>query len=243
MPDDERRRILAFYQACLRKHLYVHGTDKRLLSKNAAFAPLAQSLSQQFPDARFIICLRDPIETIPSQLSSIAPGLRFFGIAEDSQPIRERLLEQLAFYYDNLQALVDAHPPRRCVTVTLAELKHGLSAAMTGIYTQLGLPLSDAFADVLRSEAPAARGYRSGHRYTLTQFGLEPADIRTRFASAYRHPGLRGASAAAARNSGEIGPAADLQPGLRHKVGKVDGTSAVDREEPPTTEPRGAMSC
>jgi hypothetical protein len=240
MPEAERKRILDFYQSCLKRHLYVHGPDKRLLSKNAAFAPLAQSLSRQFPDARFIVCLRDPIETIPSQLSSIGPGLRLFGISEHSAPIRERLLEQLAFYYDNLHALVRSQPAQRCATVTLPELKAGLSAALTGIYAQLGLPLGDDFAAVLRIETPAARGYRSGHRYALAQFGLEPADISTRFASAYWHPGLRGA-AETARIGNEGAPKTNLGD-LELETAKLSGELAVDGKRP-TNRPRGALSC
>ena len=237
MPEDERGRILAFYQACLQKHLYVHGPNKRLLSKNAAFAPLAQSLSRQFPDARFIVCLRDPVETVPSQLSSIASGLRFFGISEKSAPIRARMLEQLAFYYNNLYALVDSQPSRRCAAVTLAELKCGLSARLTAIYGQLGLPLGDDFACVLRNETPATRGYRSGHSYSLAQFGLEPADISARFATAYRRQGL-GDQPAAPMHEGHAEPRCDREPGVGAAKDALDAAQTA-----PTREPRGAVSC
>lgn len=68
MPAPERERLLGYYADALRRHLYVHGPDKRLLSKNAAFASLANGLADAFPDARFLVCLRDPMETVPSQL-------------------------------------------------------------------------------------------------------------------------------------------------------------------------------
>ncbi|TVQ91813.1 MAG: sulfotransferase [Chromatiaceae bacterium] len=197
---DERRRLLDFYADCLRRHLYVHGPERRLLSKNAAFAPLAMGLAARFPDARFIVCLRDPQETVPSQLSSIRGGLAFFGVPADSAPVRARLLDQLAFYYENLDRLRCALPPERHAAIGMPDLRGGLAATLTGVYGQLRLPVVPAFAAALAAADGQARGYRSGHRYSLTEFGLTPAAIRNRFAGAYAHPALAtGVSVAAAR--------------------------------------------
>jgi len=184
LSPDERRRVLDYYQACLKKHLYVHGEHKRLLSKNAAFAPLANSLAEQFTDARFLVCLRDPMETVPSQLSSIASGLEFFGVPPDSAAIRDRFVDQLAFYYQNLARLADGQAAGRCVTVTLPELKSDLRGTLTGAYCRLELPLSEGFDRLLEQQAGASRRYVSGHRYSLDQFGLDPEEIAARFRDA-----------------------------------------------------------
>ncbi|MFW6341116.1 MAG: sulfotransferase, partial [Wenzhouxiangella sp.] len=60
---DERVRLMDFYAACVKKHLYVHGADKRFLSKNASFSGSPESLLAVFPDARFFACQRDPVAT------------------------------------------------------------------------------------------------------------------------------------------------------------------------------------
>lgn len=186
----ERERLLQFYEACLKRHLYVHGPAKRLLSKNAAFAPLAQSLAQRFPDARFIVCLRDPLETLPSQLSSIGSGLAFFGVPADSEPVRRRLTAQLAFYYENLGRLRAQVPPARHVALSMNELRGSLGSTLKAVYRRFELPLSDAFQRVLEHEDGQARVYRSRHRYSLEQFGLTAASVAKQFAAAYRHPAL-----------------------------------------------------
>jgi hypothetical protein len=187
----ERGQVLDFYEACLKKHLYVHGAEKRLLSKNAAFAPMAGSLAERFTDARFVVCLRDPIETVPSQLSAIASGLAFFGVPPDSPVIRDRLVDQLAFYYCNLDRLARAQPADRCATVTLPQLRSGLAQTLTAVYDRLGLPMDRAFERLLRDEDESARRYRSGHSYSLEQFGLVPARIEARFADACSAEELR----------------------------------------------------
>jgi hypothetical protein len=190
MPEAERRQLLRFYADALRRHLYVHGPDKRLLSKNAAFASMARSLAEHFPDARFLVCLRDPLETVPSQLSSIRSGLDFFGVPADSAPIRERFLDQLAFYYDNLRTLSESVAPERTVTKTLPQLKADLAGAVRDAYDKLDLLLTPAFAATLTEATAPARAYRSTHRYDLAELGLDADAITRRFAGAYAHPGL-----------------------------------------------------
>jgi hypothetical protein len=69
---------------------------------------------------------------------------------------------------------------------------------------------------------------------------LEPADISTRFASAYWHPGLRGTTETA-RIGNEGAPTANLGD-LELGPAKLSGELAVDGKRP-TNRPRGALSC
>ncbi|NBC47345.1 MAG: sulfotransferase [Gammaproteobacteria bacterium] len=198
LPERERERLLDFYESCLKRHLYVHGPSTRLLSKNAAFASWAQSLARRFPDARFIVSLRDPVETVPSQLSSIGSGLAFFGVPANSEPVRQRLTAQLAFYYENLDRLREQLPERRHAALGMQALRSGLGELITAIYARFELQLSPAFAKVLAQEDGRARRYQSTHRYSLEQFGLSSASLCERFATAYRHPVLAAAVPATA---------------------------------------------
>ncbi|WP_462328408.1 sulfotransferase [Thiohalocapsa halophila] len=208
MPAAERQALLAFYADALRRHLYVHGPDKRLLSKNAAFAAMANSLATQFPDARFLVCLRDPVQTVPSQLSSIRPGLSFFGVPSTSAPLRERFIEQLAFYYRNLHTLAESQAPARTVTKTLPQLKADLAGAVRDAYARLGIPLRADFAATLDAAAATARSYRSGHRYDLAELGLDAAMIARRFAETYPKPANAGT--AKTEHTDTAAPAAGL---------------------------------
>jgi hypothetical protein len=225
MPEAERRQLLRFYADALRRHLYVHGPDKCLLSKNAAFASMANSLAEHFPDARFLVCLRDPLETVPSQLSSIRSGLEFFGVPADSAPIRERFLDQLAFYYDNLRTLSESVAPERTVTKTLPQLKADLAEAVRDAYDKLELLLTPTFAATLTEATAPARAYRSTHRYDLAELGLDADAITQRFARAYAHPALGDPQPAAATTSATVlhrrpsPPPATSMPAQRHVGG------------------------
>lgn len=185
MPAKERERLMAFYRGCLQRHLYVHGPEKRLLSKNAAFAPLAGSLQGAFPDARFLVCLREPAATLPSQLSSLEPGVRLFGVLGAVPDFRARLARQLGFYYANLEQSLADLPKHRCAWVTLDGLKADLAATLGAIYGQLGLTLCDRFRNRLSLEAELSRTYRSRHGYGLAQFDLAPDTLDAGLAEIY----------------------------------------------------------
>lgn len=181
----ERERLMHYYHRCLQKHLYVHGPERRLLSKNAAFAPLAGSLRAHFPDARFLVCLRPPTQTLPSQLSSIEGGVAFFESERIMPELRARLGQQLGFYYSNLhQALADM-PTSTCFWVTMNDIKSDLSATIQRFYQRLGLRMSTAYQHRLRELDSHARGYRSAHRYSLDQFGLSSERIEQELGPLY----------------------------------------------------------
>ena len=189
MSTAEKRRLMSYYRACLQKHLYVYGEEKTLLSKNASFASLVHSLADEFPDARFIYCLRDPQETLPSQLSSLRGAMLACGNDPDSPQFRDRMVELLSFYYANLlQSISQAKDGTRQSVVDMEALKSDLQSAIKKIYLQLALTVSPAFQSTLSVEAHQASHFRSQHTYSARQFGYDEQAIKRRFAHVYEHP-------------------------------------------------------
>lgn len=185
MTSGERRRMMAYYRACLQKHLYVHGPHKRLLSKNASFAPLVASLRTTFPDCRIICCMRDPVETVPSQLSAIRVGMELFANDPQGDDFRDRMLELLLFYYENLLNVLPQVCADRHVFLDMNSLKADLANSVSYAYQRLSISLSADFAGYLQSADRAARRHRTDHRYSLDEFGLDGEAIRKLFARVY----------------------------------------------------------
>jgi len=182
--DRARRRLLRYYRACVQKHLYVHGPKRRFLSKNASFSGMAEALLEAFPDARILACTRDPKQTVPSQLSAIEPGLRAAGFDGVPMPVRDRFIDLLGFYYRHLEALAGRQPDRVAV-IENRDLRDRLDTVVRAAYRALGLELTPQFSAALAAAATASRGFRSGHRYTLAQYGLDAAGIERAFADVY----------------------------------------------------------
>mgnify|MGYP006286306181 FL=1 len=181
--DAARDRLMRYYRACVQKHLYVHGAGRTFLSKNASFSGIAETLLEALPGARILACTRDPKKTVPSQLSSIEPGLRAAGFDAVPGLLRDRFVELLRFYYRHLGRVAERRPDR-LVVVENEDLRDRLEATVRAAFDALGLEVTPQFDAALASAGSASRGFRSAHRYSLDQYGLTPASIDGMFADA-----------------------------------------------------------
>ncbi len=84
-PEAKRRRYNHFYRACVRRQLYLNGADKTHLAKNPLWVGRVASLIESFPDARFIVNIRDPRDTIPSLLKLLRSSWKQLGWEEARQ--------------------------------------------------------------------------------------------------------------------------------------------------------------
>jgi hypothetical protein len=156
----ERSACLDWYHRCLQRHLYFHGTDKRLLSKNASFAGMALSLAERYPDCGIVVCERDIESVIESQFRSLASGMRFFGIRRDDPEFREKLLDCIVFYYGNLERAICSIGRERHVRVPLLALSTDTRRIVSTICRRFTLrqtgPIDNAISDYEGARGAAA---------------------------------------------------------------------------------------
>lgn len=183
----DRKRLTGIYRSLIQRHLYVHGSDKTLLSKNPSFTPWLHSLGEEFPDARFVACVRTPYEAVPSQISSILVGARLFSGKPDLDWWRQGLTGMLVHYYEILMDCHQHWPQNRFMVVPMTDLASAPMATIDAIYqTSLGA-INDSYRDWLSKENEKAKQYRSGHQYAGEALGISSEEIGQRFAKAIRH--------------------------------------------------------
>ncbi|MCH7706943.1 MAG: sulfotransferase [Myxococcales bacterium] len=178
-PASKRRRYNDFYREVVRRQLYLNGPDKIHLAKNPLWAGRVASLVEAFPDARFIVNVRDPRDTIPSLLKLLGSSWQQLGWEESRQ---RRCLQILAdqswhSYRHPLETLKD-HPETKGAIVDYRDLSSDPAGTIERVYQDLGLPMSDAFREKLAAEGKRERTHRTRHSYSLEEFGLEPDAIR-----------------------------------------------------------------
>ncbi len=178
--ERERRALLRFYRRSIQRHLYVFGSDKQYLSKNPSFSGMAESLLEEFPDASIIACSRDPVATVASQLSSLEPGLRLLGFDGVTSSLRDRLVDLLEFYYEHLNNVRERYPGR-VAAITNDELRGDLADSVARVYSETNLDITAEFSENHEAASTASRSFRSRHRYSLEDYGLDAAEIRSRF--------------------------------------------------------------
>jgi hypothetical protein len=196
IPAPERRRIMDFYLACLRRHQYVRGGGGRhYLAKNPNFSPKIDTLYEVFPDARIIYLARNPLDMVPSFISILQFEWEIFGspwlghpsaAASSYAPILD-LAEH--WYKYPLERLAQA-PAESYVIVNFDAMVQNPDRTVREIYDHFGLEVSPAYAEVLRQATLASQAYESDHEYALEEMGLTREELVARFAPVFRRFGF-----------------------------------------------------
>ncbi|WP_205874403.1 sulfotransferase family protein [Mycobacterium camsae] len=176
-PARKRRRLMTFYRECVRRQLALNGGAVHL-SKNPTFCGRVEALIETFPDARFIVPMRNPYETIPSLLKMMQTEWRLRGRDERLIEHSLRVLagQSIHSYTHPLEVLA-RHPEVRSAVVDYRELVADPAATMRRVYDELGLHLGSRAAAEFEA-AGRRHGHETAHRYSLAEFGLGPDAIR-----------------------------------------------------------------
>jgi len=184
--ERKRRKYNDFYRECVKRQLYLNGPDKIHLSKNPMYSGRVASLIEAFPDARFIVNVRNPYETIPSMLSLVRSSWKQLGWDEDRQKESLQVLANQSWHtYHHPLDTLEANPEIRFAVVDYRDLTTDPAASIERVYAELDLPMSDGYRETLASEGKRARGRKSGHDYSLSQFGLAAGAIHKELATLF----------------------------------------------------------
>lgn len=162
----QRRRILRFYEGCVKRQLYCDGGEKILLSKNPAFISRMRSLLEVFPDLKFIYTVRHPYETIPSLVNMLQKGWRAMGAAEeDIEDSVAWLRESGVEGYRYAVEVLDSLPEDAYAVSSFGDLVAQPRATIEEIYARFGWEITPAYSRFLEGQQERARAYESQHRY------------------------------------------------------------------------------
>jgi hypothetical protein len=181
--ERKRRRVMAFYKECVRRQIALNGGGIHL-SKNPTFCGRVESLIDTFPDARFVVPMRNPYETIPSLLKMLQTEWNLRG--RDGALIKNslRVLADQSFdAYEHPLEVLARHPEIRSCVVDYRDLVSQPAPTLRRVYNELGLELGPAAAEAIN--AAQAQGHESAHRYSLEEFGLDPDEIHTQLAELF----------------------------------------------------------
>jgi hypothetical protein len=149
------------------------------------------ALVEAYPNARFLWSHRDPVKVLGSVCSLIHYTRSWSSDREDSVELGA---EQLGRWWVAVERAMDFRARMgddRFADVSFAELQTDPLDALEKGLARIGLPFDDASRT---SVATWAGGHEPGahgsHAYQLSDFGLEPDQIRERFAPYYAAFGI-----------------------------------------------------
>ncbi|MGC6455613.1 MAG: sulfotransferase [Coraliomargaritaceae bacterium] len=183
IPKKQRNQLLDFYQSCIQRHLYYHGTNRTFLSKNAAFAGWVELLAGRFPDARFLICVRHPMSALSSQLSSLRPARELFAIDPDGSQTKERMTAIFRAYYQHLAHISQSMSPKCLAIIDQTDLR----ADATIVLNQATKQLSLESIQIPECPEKTKKSQKSpSHQHSPSQYGLENKEIEVCLMPAYQ---------------------------------------------------------
>ena len=175
LPPRQRRRVMRYYRSCLQRHLYLNGPDKILLSKATQLSGSIQSLRAEFPDARIINILRNPVESVPSHISVfytvwnwVDPSIRKDG------PESKEYAELATAWFLHLEKFDISAKSDSYLRIFYTDLVRRPEIVARSIYSHFHIPLTPRATRQIATESQRALEYKSSHRYTLEEYGLSP---------------------------------------------------------------------
>jgi Sulfotransferase family len=172
---DYHRRVLRLLQWHCPPRLWHLKTPVHMFALDA--------LLESYPDAKFLWSHRDPAAVLGS-VCSIMHYIR--GWSSDRNDAVELGAEQLDRWVEGVSRAMDFRERMgddRFADVAFADLQRDPLAALTRAYGEIGIPFSDASEDAVRRWASGHEpGAHGRHAYELSEFGLDPDQVRERFA-------------------------------------------------------------
>lgn len=183
LPESTKRRVMQFYKRCVQRTLYLNGPGKIHLSKNPMFAYKIRALLETFPDARFVVLMRNPYETIPSILKMMSRNWKASDcsrdlIAESLQAMGDQSIRAYMHPHEVLPGTVGTP----WMYVRYEELVEKPLDVVSRVYQKLDIPLPPSARAQLEAEQNRNRHYRAEHIYSLEEFGLTYSEIRASLA-------------------------------------------------------------
>ncbi|MEO9593695.1 sulfotransferase family protein [Rhodopirellula bahusiensis] len=174
-------KLISTYKRILQRHLYFRGQHQHLLAKNPSLTSWLPALIDEFPDACVIGLRRDPAQSVPSQLSSLRDGMRWFGNDVADPAIVDRFVHLLASYWQMMDRAKAVQPPERFRLIEYQQLIGDSHALISQTMDQFGYCLSEEGVSELQKHCSAQRLYRSSHQYNLEEFGLDQHQLDLAF--------------------------------------------------------------
>jgi hypothetical protein len=181
--QDDKDRIMRFYRSCIQRHYYYHGRyQKHYLSKSPNFSPAIKTLLENFPDAKFIYLVRNPLQAVTSHISLKDREWRLLGSPLTRYACIDFIIESSRHWYSYPLEVLDDLPEKQAVIVKFENLVSDAGNTVKKVYNQLGLTLSNQFLEILDQETIKARNHTSKHHYSLDAMGLTQIDLEGQFA-------------------------------------------------------------
>jgi hypothetical protein len=184
---NRRRRWMRHYRALVRRQLLLNGGNKTHLSKNPIMSGWVEALIEEFPDARFVVLVRDPAECIPSCLKLVESTWKGKGWQREDYERSLRILTDISFdHFHNPAAVLAAHPEVPQVAIDYRQLTSSPQEVVHQVYQALGIELGAEYDGWLQAQAEREKKHHSKFEYSLGEYEVSSERIEAELVNFYQ---------------------------------------------------------
>src|SRR5499427_8579240 len=171
---DFHRRLLQHLQAARPGDRWVLKAPGHLFSLGA--------LLRRYPNARIVQTHRDPLRVMASMASHATVLRRAFSDNADPREIAADWTDRWARALDDFLAVRERANPKQFLDVAYESIEREPLETIERVYDFLGWPITETDRSAIERFLAANPKDKHGvHRYTLEQYGLDPAALARRF--------------------------------------------------------------
>lgn len=190
VPERERESVMRFYRRRIQRFLYARRGTAHYLSKNPSFTPKIGSIIEKIPNARIVLLVREPLDMLLSTISWLGFTWRVFSDPLVKYPFTAEIIRFAKFWYEYpLKVLAEADPSTYII-IRFKDLVAHPEKTVRAIYEKFGYQLTAEFEEILKEENQKSREFRSSHRYSLEEMGLDKETVLREFAKVDKLYGL-----------------------------------------------------
>ena len=181
LPAGQRRQIMGFYRAIIRRHLFYTGGDHIYLAKSPGHTSRIDSLIEYFPDARIIYLARNPMRLVPSAINFFKYIWDYMGLPDGARRFQAAMFRQIKYWYLYPMQRFRDLPKARYLVLRYNDFVADIMGNIEKIYAWMELSLSDAFHHIVEDVMRTNQAYESDNVYTLEDLGLTKKMIAEEF--------------------------------------------------------------
>ena len=152
--------------------------DRTWLLKSPSWNSKELDILRVFPDARFVMAHRSPVQTLPSMCKLVGLFRRAYGT---SRPDPTLLVEHAAATMDAQRDIRRTHPDLPLLDVLFEDVVGDLGTVVDRVYAHAGMTLGDEARDNEQRWNETNAMHKLGRfEYSLAEIGLDEAVIRDR---------------------------------------------------------------
>ncbi len=185
-------RDFSWFESMWKRNLSSNNGE-RYIGKLFSLSSNLPAFQDQFPDAKILYMIRDPLSVIPSGLSLVTGVLdKRFNFWSLDQKIRNRFISRLykalvellnRFHDDWMNNKIDKE---KVFIIRFDTMMTDFETLMDDILNFIEHKKDDNLSNTIKETAEGQRQYKSMHKYNLNKFGLTEEKIRSDCKNIYK---------------------------------------------------------